>query len=88
MLLLGLFGEIHGVKISHVTVSKYAKTAAALVQPFVDNYNYKPTNYLSADETYIKVKGIRYYVWFIMDAIKKSILGYQVSNTRDVGPCI
>jgi transposase-like protein/rubredoxin len=80
--------EIHGVKISHVTVSKYAKTAAALVQPFVDNYNYKPTNYLSADETYIKVKGIRYYVWFIMDAIKKSILGYQVSNTRDVGPCI
>ena len=23
-----------------------------------------------------------------MDAIKKSILGYRVSNTRDVGPCI
>jgi len=31
-------------------VSKYAKTAAALVQPFVYNFNYKPTNYLSADE--------------------------------------
>ncbi|MBE0573985.1 DDE-type integrase/transposase/recombinase [Candidatus Dojkabacteria bacterium] len=80
--------EIHGVKISHVTVSRYAKTAAALAKPFVDNYNYKPTNYLAADETYIKVKGIRHYVWFIMDAIKKSILGYRVSNTRDVGPCI
>lgn len=62
--------EIHGVKISHVMASKYAKTTAALVQPFVDNFNYKPTNYLSADETYTKVKGIRYYVWFIMDAIK------------------
>lgn len=23
-----------------------------------------------------------------MDALKKSILGYQISNTRDVGPCI
>jgi transposase-like protein len=69
-------------------VSKYAKTAAALVQPFVDEYDYKPTNYLAADETYIKVKGVRHYVWFIMDAIKKSILGYRVSNTRDVGPCI
>ena len=23
-----------------------------------------------------------------MDAIKKSILGYQISSTRDVGPCI
>lgn len=80
--------EIHGVKISHVMVSKYAKSAAALVQPFVDSYDYKPTNYLSADETYIKVKGIKHYVWFVMDAIKKSILGYQVSDTRDVGPCI
>ncbi len=80
--------EIHGVKISHVMVSKYAKTAAALVKPYVDNFDYKPTNYLAADETYVKVKGIKHYVWFIMDALKKSILGYCVSDTRDVGPCI
>jgi transposase-like protein/uncharacterized protein YbaR (Trm112 family) len=80
--------EIHGVKISHVMVSKYAITAAALVKPFVDNYDYKPTDYLAADETYTKVKGVRQYVWFVMDAIKKSILGYQVSYTRDTGPCI
>lgn len=80
--------EIHQVKISHTMVSNYAKTAAALVKPFVDNYDYKPTNYLAADETYTKVKGVRHYVWFVMDAIKKSILGYQISNTRDVGPCI
>lgn len=80
--------EIHQVKISHTMVSNYAKTAATLVKPFVDNYDYKPTNYLAADETYTKVKGIRHYVWFIMDALKKSILGYQISDTRDVGPCI
>lgn len=80
--------EIHQVKISHVMVSKYAKSAAALVKPFVDNYDYKPTNFLSGDETYVKIKGIRHYVWFIMDALKKSILGYQVSNTRDTGSCI
>jgi transposase-like protein/rubredoxin len=80
--------EVHGVKISHVMVSNYAKTAAALVKPFVDDYDYNPTNYLAADETYTKVKGVRHYVWFIMDAIKKSILGYQISSTRDVGPCI
>lgn len=80
--------EIHGVKISHVTVSRYAKTAAALVKPFVDSYNYKPTRFLAADETYIKVKGVRHYIWFIMDGLKKSILGYRVSSTRDVGPCI
>ena len=80
--------EIHQVNISHVMVSKYAKTAAALVKPFVDNFDYKPTKYLAADETYIKVKGVRHYVWFIMDAIKKSILGYHVSDSRDIGPCI
>lgn len=80
--------EIHQVKISHVMVSNYAKTAAALVKPFVDHYDYKPSNYLAADETYTKVKGVRHYVWFVMDALKKSILGYQISNTRDVGPCI
>jgi transposase-like protein len=80
--------EIHGVKISHVMVSKYAKSAAALVKPFVDSYEYKPTAFLSSDETYIKIKGIRHYVWFIMDAIKKSIIGYQVSDTRTIGPCI
>lgn len=80
--------DIHGVKISHVTVSKYAKTAAATVKPFVDNFDYKPSNHLAADETYTKVKGVRHYVWFVMDALKKSILGYQISNTRDLGPCV
>ncbi len=80
--------EIHGVKISHVTVSKYAKTAAAIVQPYVDSYDYKPTQYLAADETYVKVKGTRHYVWFVMDVIKKSILGYSVSDTRTLEPCL
>ena len=80
--------EVHQVRISHTMVANYAKTAAALVKPFVDSYDYKPTNYLAADETYTKVKGVRLYVWFVMDAIKKSILGYQISQTRDVGPCI
>lgn len=80
--------EVHGIKISHTMVANYALTAAAVIKPFVDKYNYKPSNILSADETYIKVKGIKHYVWIIMDACKKSILGYQVSNTRAVGPCI
>lgn len=80
--------EIHGINISHATIANYAMTAAAVIKPFVDTYDYKPTNTLSADETYIKVKGIKHYVWFVMDACKKSILGYQVSDNRAVGPCI
>lgn len=80
--------EIHGIKISHQQVANYAISAAAVIKPFVDNYNYNPSKLLSADETYIKVKGIKHYVWIVMDACKKSILGYQVSDTRAVGPCI
>lgn len=80
--------EVHGIKISHTMVANYAMTAAAVIKPFTDTFDYKPSKILSADETYIKVKGIKHYVWIIMDACKKSILGYQVSDTRAVGPCI
>ena len=80
--------EVHGVKISHVQIANYATTAAYCIKPFVDSFNYKPTNFLAADETYTKVKGAKRYVWFIMDAIKKSILGYRSSSSRDTGPCI
>jgi len=80
--------EVHNVKISHAQIANYATTAAFCIKAFVDNFDYNPTNYLAADETYAKVKGAKQYVWFIMDAIKKSILGYRVSHSRDVGPCI
>ena len=80
--------EVHGIDISHTMVSNYALTAAAVIKPFVDTFDYKPSKILSADETYIKVKGAKYYIWIVMDACKKSILGYQVSDTRSVGPCI
>ena len=80
--------EVHGIKVSHTMVANYARTAAMLIKPFVDTYEYNPSKILSADETYIKVKGIKHYVWIVMDACKKSILGYQVSDTRAVGPCI
>ena len=80
--------EVHGIKISHVQIANYATTAAYCIKPFVDSYDYNPTNYLAADETYTKVKGSKRYVWFIMDAIKKSILGYRSSDSRDTVPCI
>lgn len=41
-----------------------------------------------ADVTYIKIRGLKTYDWFIMDAASRSILGYQVSDNRGVGPCI
>lgn len=80
--------EIHGIKISHQQVANYLKTAAVCIKPFVDNYDYKVGKNFTADETYIKVRGVKAYIWFIMDSVKRSIIGYQVSDNRGVGPCI
>ena len=43
-------------------VSKYSKTAAFIVNLFDGNFGYKPTNYLSADETYIKIKNVTHFI--------------------------
>lgn len=80
--------DLYGIKISHTMVAKYCSTAAAVIKPFVDHYPYKKSDVFIADETYIKVKGVKGYIWFIMDAISKSVIGYQVSDNRSVGPCI
>lgn len=80
--------DIHGISISHQQVANYCKTAAICIKPFTDNFDYEPGEIFTADETYVKVRGIRGYIWFIMDAAKRSIIGYRFSEDRDVGACI
>ncbi len=80
--------DLYNIDISHQTIANYCKTAALCVKPFVDNYDYGTGSTFTADETYIKIRGVKAYIWFIMDAAKRSIIGYQVSDNRGVGPCI
>ncbi len=83
--------DIHGISISHQMVANYCKTAAVCIKPFVDAYPYdKDPDHLAfaADETYIKVRGIKGYIWFIMNAATRAIIGYRISDNRGVGPCI
>ena len=61
-------------------MANYLKTAAVCVKPFVDNYDYQVGSVFTADETYIKIRGIKGYIWFIMDAAKRSIIGYRISE--------
>ena len=68
--------DLYGIRISHQQVANYCKTAAICVKPFADHYDYKAGSIFAADETYIKVRGIKGYVWLIMDAAKRSIIGY------------
>lgn len=80
--------DIHNIDVSHTMIANYAKTAAIIIKPFTDQFDYNPSTELAADETYIKVRGLKGYIWIIMDTVSRSILGYQVSDNRSVGPCI
>ena len=65
--------DLYGIRISHQQVANYARTAAIVIKPFVDHYEYPKSSVFTADETYIKVRGIKGYIWFIMDAASRSI---------------
>ena len=80
--------DLYNIDISHTMVANYARTAAVVIKPFVDSYDYKVSNNVIADETYIKIRAIKGYLWLIMDVMSRSIIGYQVSDNRGVGPCI
>lgn len=80
--------DLYDISISHQMIANYCKTAAICVKPFVDTYPYEKNTVFAADETYIKVRGIKGYVWFIINAATRAIIGYQVSDNRGVGPCI
>ena len=80
--------DIHNISISHTMVANYAHTAAAVIKPFIDNYSYNRSANFVGDETYIKVGGLKGFVWFVMDAVSRSIIGYRVSADRAVGSCI
>lgn len=71
-------------------VNNYAKTTAIIISSFVYFYDYSPSNGPAADETYIKIRGVKSYAWLIMDKLSRSILGYQVgcpavSNRKELG---
>ena len=80
--------DLYNISISHQQIANYCKTAAICIKPFVDQYPYEKGSVFTADETYIKIRGLKTYVWLIMNAATRSIIGYQVSDNRGVGPCI
>ena len=80
--------DLYNISISHQQIANYCKTYAICIKLFVDQYPYEKNEVLTADETYIKIRGIKTYVWLIMNAATRSILGYQVSDNRGVAPCI
>ena len=78
-----LMYDVHGVKVSHQTISNYRDAVAPRIKPFVDHFPYDLSDSHCGDETYIKIGGRWHYVFFFFDAIKKIITSYRVQRERD-----
>ena len=69
--------DLYNISISHQQIANYRKAAAICIKPFVNNYDYKPGTVQTADETYIKIRCVKAYIRFIMNAASRSILGFR-----------
>ena len=66
--------DLYNISISHQQIANYCKTAAICIKPFVDQYPYEKGDVFTADETYIRIRGVKAYVWLVMDAATRSII--------------
>lgn len=54
--------DLYNISISHQQIANYCKTAAICIKPFIDQYPYEKGDVFTADETYIKIGGVKTYI--------------------------
>ena len=76
---------MHNIRVSHQTVSDWCKKFAPMWQnmaleltPALD-FN---SDEWHADETIVKINGVKHYIWFIIDSETRFILGFHLSPRR------
>ena len=74
------------IKVSHTTISNWCTKFA----PLFDNIRIELLPMLDlnsdewhADETVVKVAGVKHYLWFVIDSETRFIIGYHLSPHRD-----
>lgn len=75
--------EVHDISISHQTIANYAQAASHLLFPWLDHFKYDMGHYHCGDETYVKVKGKKAYVFFMCDVRQKIITSFKIYMKRD-----
>ena len=76
----------NNIKVSHTTISNWCKNFAPLFQniaieliPMLD-FN---SDEWHVDETVVKIEGVKYYIWFIVDSETRFVLGFHLSPHRN-----
>lgn len=75
--------SVYNIKVSYQTVLNYAQTAAYYAHQFNLKHKGSIDNICVGDETYIKIKGLTHYVWFVISSKVHSIVSYHLSSTHD-----
>lgn len=80
---------IYNLNVSHVTIWNWTKSFAGWfnyisnkIIPFL-NFN---SDEWHADETYVKIKGIDYYLWILLDSETRFIISFVLSPSRGSTP--
>lgn len=74
------------ITVSHTTISNWCTKFA----PLFDSLRIRLTPMLDlnsdewhADETVVKIAGVKYYLWFVIDSETRFVIGYHLSLHRD-----
>ena len=74
------------IKVSHATVSNWCVKFA----PMFDDMRIQLVSLLDlnsdewhADETVVKIAGVKHYIWFIIDSETRFVIGFHLSPHRD-----
>lgn len=80
-----LLEHLYNIKISHVTIAAWCKKFAPIFdtisKSLITTMDFNSDEW-HADETVIKINGQKHYIWFIIDAETRFILGFHVTPSR------
>ena len=75
----------YNVKVSHQTISDWCKKFAPMWQnialELIPTLDFNSDEW-HADETIVKIKGVKHYIWFIIDSETRFVLGFHLSPRR------
>jgi putative transposase len=77
---------VFNIKVSHTSISNWCKNFAPLFQNM--SLQLIPSLHLNsdewhADETVVKVAGVKHYIWFVIDLETRFVVAFHLSPHRD-----
>lgn len=77
----------HNIDVSHVSIHKWIKRFAPAfintAEQYKEQINLADSDEWHFDETYVKISGKWYYLWWAIDSETRMILDFHLSPTRD-----